>query len=31
MAYRPNPFLQRMAERATSDQEFVKLFSPADD
>lgn len=28
MAYRPNPFLQRMAERATSDQEFVKLFSP---
>ena len=28
MGYRPNPFLQRMAERATSDQEFVKLFSP---
>lgn len=28
MAYRPNPFLQRMAERSTSDQEFVKLFSP---
>ena len=28
MAYRPNPFLQRMAERSTSEQEFVKLFSP---
>lgn len=28
MGYRPNPFLQRMAERSTSDQEFVKLFSP---
>ena len=28
MAYRPNPFLERVAERSTSDQEFVKLFSP---
>jgi len=27
MAYRANPFLERMAER-TSDQEFVRLFSP---
>lgn len=24
MGYRPNPFRQRMSERATSDQEFVK-------
>ncbi len=28
MAYRSNPFLERMAERTTSDQEFVRLFSP---
>jgi hypothetical protein len=27
MPYRPNPFLERMSER-TSDQEFVRLFSP---
>ena len=27
MAYRSNPFLERMSER-TSDQEFVRLFSP---
>lgn len=27
MAYRANPFLERMSER-TSDQEFVRLFSP---
>jgi len=27
MAYRTNPFLERMSER-TSDQEFVRLFSP---
>lgn len=27
MAYRANPFLERMSERA-SDQEFVRLFSP---
>src|SRR5580700_11294656 len=28
MAYRANPFLDRMSERTTSDQEFVRLFSP---
>jgi hypothetical protein len=28
MAYRINPFLERMSERKTSDQEFVRLFSP---
>ena len=28
MAYRANPFLERMSERTTSDQEFVRLFSP---
>ncbi len=28
MAYRANPFLDRMSERITSDQEFVRLFSP---
>lgn len=28
MAYRINPFLERMSERTTSDQEFVHLFSP---
>src|SRR5882724_4029915 len=28
MAYRTNPFLDRMSERTTSDQEFVRLFSP---
>src|SRR5437764_15274277 len=28
MAYRSNPFLDRMSERTTSDQEFVRLFSP---
>lgn len=28
MAYRANPFLERMSERTTSDQEFVHLFSP---
>src|SRR5437870_11599146 len=28
MAYRSNPFLERMSERTTSDQEFVRLFSP---
>lgn len=28
MAYRTNPFLERMSERTTSDQEFVRLFSP---
>lgn len=28
MAYRVNPFLERMSERTTSDQEFVHLFSP---
>jgi len=27
MAFRANPFLERMSER-TSDQEFVRLFSP---
>src|SRR5580692_7088150 len=27
MPYRANPFLERMSER-TSDQEFVRLFSP---
>src|SRR5687767_8017571 len=28
MPYRANPFLERMSERTTSDQEFVRLFSP---
>lgn len=28
MAYSPNPFLERMSERTTSDMEFVRLFSP---
>ena len=28
MAYRMNPFLERMSEKTTSDQEFVRLFSP---
>jgi hypothetical protein len=28
MAYRANPFLERMSERTTSDQEFARLFSP---
>lgn len=28
MAYRANPFLDRMSERTTSDQDFVRLFSP---
>lgn len=28
MAYRSNPFLGRTSERTTSDQEFVRLFSP---
>ncbi len=28
MAYRANPFLDRMSERTTSDQEFVRRFSP---
>jgi hypothetical protein len=28
MSYRRNPFLERMSERTTSDQEFVNLFSP---
>jgi len=28
MAYRANPFMERMSERITSDQEFVRLFSP---
>lgn len=28
MAYRINPFLERMSERTTSDPEFVRLFSP---
>lgn len=28
MAYRVNPFLERMSERTTSDQEFVHMFSP---
>lgn len=28
MAYRANPFLERMSESITSDQEFVRLFSP---
>jgi hypothetical protein len=27
VAYRANPFLERMSERTTSDQEFVRLFS----
>src|SRR3954466_2400666 len=28
MAYRANPFLDRMSERTTSDHDFVRLFSP---
>ncbi len=28
MAYRANPFLQRMSEQTTSDQDFVRMFSP---
>jgi hypothetical protein len=28
MAYRANPFLQRMSEQSTSDQEFAQMFSP---
>lgn len=28
MAYRSNPFLERMSERTASDQDFVRLFSP---
>jgi hypothetical protein len=28
MTYRPNPFMERMSERTTSDQDFVRLFSP---
>jgi hypothetical protein len=28
VAYRANPFLERMSERTTSDEEFVRLFSP---
>lgn len=28
MAYRANPFLERMSERTASDQEFVHFFSP---
>lgn len=28
MAYSTNPFLERMSERVTSDQDFVRLFSP---
>jgi len=28
MAYRANPFLQRMSEQTTSDQEFAQMFSP---
>lgn len=28
MAYRSNPFLVRMSEKTSSDQEFVQLFSP---
>jgi hypothetical protein len=28
MAYRSNPFVGRTSERTTSDQEFVRLFSP---
>ena len=28
MAYRANPFLERMSERTTSDQDFARLFSP---
>ncbi len=29
MAYRANPFLERMSERSTSDQEFARLFAPS--
>ena len=28
MAYIANPFLERMSEQTTSEQEFVRLFSP---
>ncbi len=28
MAYRANPFLERMSERTTTDHDFVRLFSP---
>lgn len=28
MSYQANPFLERMSERTTSDQDFVRLFSP---
>lgn len=28
MTYRSNPFLKRMTEKTTSEQEFVRLFSP---
>lgn len=28
MGYSPNPFLERMSERTTSDLDFVRLFSP---
>lgn len=28
MAYRSNPFLERMSEKTASDQDFVQLFSP---
>ena len=28
MSYRANPFLDRMSERTTSDDDFVRLFSP---
>src|SRR3954466_7345294 len=28
MPYRANPFLERMSESTTSDQDFVRLFSP---
>lgn len=28
MAYRANPFMERMSERTTSDQTFVRMFSP---
>ena len=28
MAYTANPFLERMSERTTSEQDFVRLFSP---
>jgi hypothetical protein len=28
MAYASNPFLEKRSDRTTSDQEFVRLFSP---